>query len=417
MSSILYTLLISLNRSFTFLRQRINLWFVTKVLLIIPIVALHFNVGLANNYYVNASTGSNSSGNGSQSSPWKTITFALSNISGSGHTITVAAGTYNSALGETFPILMKNGVSLVGAGMDISIIDAASSNIVLRCVSIVDPATRVEGFTIKGGKVTASSSAGAGMFISAGSTLKISNNKIIGNINGSVGKGGGLYLENSSPWIFNNTISGNSAGSSGDGAGIYITNGSPVIEGNRIVNNTSGNYSYGGGVYITGSTSAPRIMNNLIVKNPEGGIICENSCKPRIINNTICENAGHGIMISSAMPDTIMNNILSLNTGYGIYEGWTTSDPGKVWYNLFYANNSGVYRDEGATDYYTVNTLHASVSECKYNIEGDPLFTDKTNEDYHEQLGSPAIDAGDPGFSYANEPSPNGSRVNIGAYG
>ncbi len=57
------------------------------------------------------------------------------------------------------------------------------------------------------------------------------------------------------------------------------------------------------------------------------------------------------------------------------------------------------------------------MAECKYNIDGDPLFVDRVNNDYHEQSYSPVIDAGDPSFSYLNEPSPNGSRINIGAYG
>jgi len=109
-----------------------------------------FQTASADNYYVNASTGSDSAGHGAQSSPWKTITYALNQISGSGHTLYMAAGTYNPTLGETFPILVKNGVSLVGGGVDVSIIDANSTEIVLRCVGIVDVSTRIDGFTIKG---------------------------------------------------------------------------------------------------------------------------------------------------------------------------------------------------------------------------------------------------------------------------
>ena len=37
--------------------------------------------------------------------------------------------------------------------------------------------------------------------------------------------------------------------------------------------------------------------------------------------------------------------------------------------------------------------------------------------DVHERRGSPAIDKGDPADGYALEPSPNGKRINIGAYG
>lgn len=68
----------------------------------------------ADNYYVNASTGNNASGNGSQANPGKTITYALDPTTGSGHALYAAASTYGPAIGETFPIFMRDGVSLVG---------------------------------------------------------------------------------------------------------------------------------------------------------------------------------------------------------------------------------------------------------------------------------------------------------------
>jgi len=68
------------------------------------------------------------------------------------------------------------------------------------------------------------------------------------------------------------------------------------------------------------------------------------------------------------------------------------------------------------------------------NISTDPLFVNASNGDFHLQStaghfnaatgqfvndsrNSPAIDAGNPSSSYANEPAPNGSRVNLGCYG
>ncbi|MCX6137670.1 MAG: DUF1565 domain-containing protein [Ignavibacteriales bacterium] len=184
------------------------------VCLLLP---LSMNEVYATAYYVNAVTGSNTGGSGTQSAPWKTITYALNQISGTGQTLYVAAGTYNTALGETFPIVAKDGVSLIGAGMDVSIIDAGNTNIVLRCAGIVDPTTRIEGLTIQGGRISStSSSGGTGIYISAGSALTIANNKITGNTNYSGGKGGGMFITNSSPLIVNNLITGNSPGTFGD---------------------------------------------------------------------------------------------------------------------------------------------------------------------------------------------------------
>jgi len=68
------------------------------------------------------------------------------------------------------------------------------------------------------------------------------------------------------------------------------------------------------------------------------------------------------------------------------------------------------------------------------NIEVDPLLADPLNGDYHlksrfgrrnpatqtwvtDDVTSPCIDAGDPASDYSSEPQPNGSRINMGAYG
>ncbi len=68
------------------------------------------------------------------------------------------------------------------------------------------------------------------------------------------------------------------------------------------------------------------------------------------------------------------------------------------------------------------------------NMTSDPLFADPENGDYHllseqgrhwpdediwilDNITSPCIDSGDPHADYSNEPKPNGSCINIGAYG
>ncbi|MCK5031783.1 MAG: right-handed parallel beta-helix repeat-containing protein, partial [Thermoplasmatales archaeon] len=324
------------------------------------------------------------------------------------HTLYAAAGTYDTTLGENFPILIKNSVSLVGAGIDISIIDANSTNSVIHCISIVDASTRIEGFTITEGSATS----GAGFYISAGSTLTIKDNKITSNTSSS--DGGGFYVIDASPKIIDNTISGNKAGVFDEGDALYLSNSSALIKSNTIIQNINSNaYSC---LYIIGATSSPRIIHNIIAKNSHGGIDCIAS-NPIIINNTISDNTGDGIYIATSSLDSLFNNIISLNSGYGINESGSSSDPGKVWYNLFYANSSGLYHDEGTTDYYTASSLNTGVAECENNIDGDPMFVDRVNGDYHLQLGSPAIDAGDPSFDFSYEPSPNGGRINIGAYG
>src|SRR5258708_29671770 len=60
-------------------------------------------------YYVNALAGLNTN-SGTQISPFKTITYALSVAKRSGSTVHVLPGAYNVANGEVFPITVPAGV-------------------------------------------------------------------------------------------------------------------------------------------------------------------------------------------------------------------------------------------------------------------------------------------------------------------
>ncbi len=66
------------------------------------------------------------------------------------------------------------------------------------------------------------------------------------------------------------------------------------------------------------------------------------------------------------------------------------------------------------------------------NMAVDPKFANQSGGDYHlkstagrwsgtawvkDTEDSPCLDKGDPASSYANEPAPNGGRINIGGYG
>jgi len=70
--------------------------------------------------YVDAHTGSDTSGNGSQTTPYKTLTKAVNllatskSLSPSGVTIFVSSGDYNAANGERFPIVIPKSVTISG---------------------------------------------------------------------------------------------------------------------------------------------------------------------------------------------------------------------------------------------------------------------------------------------------------------
>ncbi len=70
--------------------------------------------------YVNPSTGSDTTGNGSMTKPYKTLTKAVAvltsakSLSSSGVTITLAGGVYDAANGEKFPIVIPTNVTIAG---------------------------------------------------------------------------------------------------------------------------------------------------------------------------------------------------------------------------------------------------------------------------------------------------------------
>ena len=71
--------------------------------------------------YVSATTGSDTSGNGSMSAPYKTLTKAVAvlvaakSVSPNGVTISLGSGNYDAANGEKFPIVIPRSVSISGA--------------------------------------------------------------------------------------------------------------------------------------------------------------------------------------------------------------------------------------------------------------------------------------------------------------
>lgn len=107
-------------------------------------------------------------------------------------------------------------------------------------------------------------------------------------------------------------------------------------------------------------------------------------------------------------------------------------------YNLYsFRNNNSLLVEQqtltGGSDYYnTMPTWSAAVSSETHSITLPPLFANDTYGDFYPRSTrgrftpsgwvtdaelSPLIDSGSPASSFANEPLPNGGRINIGAYG
>lgn len=77
--------------------------------------------------YVDALNGDDLTGTGAVVAPWRTLTKAHSTPLAVGDVVHVAPGVYDAALGESFPITLKSGVRVIGAGMDRTFLNGASS--------------------------------------------------------------------------------------------------------------------------------------------------------------------------------------------------------------------------------------------------------------------------------------------------
>jgi hypothetical protein len=215
---------------------------------------------------------------------------------------------------------------------------------------------------------------------------------------------------------------------------------SPTIDHCRIANCSS---AYGGAIFCIDESKAT-ISNCLIVDNAAGmggGIYLDYYCEPSITNNVIaCNNAtyGGGIYNTWAYP-AIVNNTIVNNYGAAMYLDATyyyyfTTHNTSVVNNIVWGNE--IYMSDSAdSDEYDVryNDIQAGWDGLG-NIDVDPLFADSAGRDYHlkseagrwdpktgtwvtDGVTSPCIDAGNPASAYADEPAPNGDRIDMGAFG
>jgi parallel beta-helix repeat protein len=240
--------------------------------------------------------------------PCKTITYALQQTTGN-VSICIGEGTFSISTGETFPLVLKEGIKLKCQGVNhSSVIDGGVSDVIQGA-----PNASIEGCTISGtpaiddngDPITVNNCiidgpGGAGVLLSADSTVM---NSIIRNYNGE-----GHYAIRISGG--NSTLSGNTI--SGNFDGVRITGGNPALSNNTINNNNNT------GIYISGSAN-PVITNNTINNNGSFGVYISSvgSPTPTFSGNTLTGN-NYGIRIDGGTP-IISGNILSCNTSSDLY--------------------------------------------------------------------------------------------------
>jgi parallel beta-helix repeat protein len=292
-----------------------------------------------------------------------------------GDTVLVAAGTYHEN------VRVKSGIDLVGAGADLTIIDASGYG------DVVD--ARANHATI------------------SGFTLRNSGEFDTGHMNC------GVYVDGRyAPIIKNNAIVNNRIG-------VGIWHGAcPDIRNNILEDNSDGLYIYGS----EERPSNPAIVNNTIVSNQKDGIVLRTMVSPTILNNIIVRHIGginHNYVTGS--PTLAYNNLWDNDVNYlcDNRADDALAGPGSISVDPCFVM-SGYWADvndpnivvAGPADPNAVwvdGDYHLRSPAGRYYRNGQVWAVDDST--------SPCIDAGDPASDVGDEPFPHGARINMGAYG
>lgn len=228
--------------------------------------------------FVNATVGSDRTGNGTQMSPLATITHALK-AAPANSIIVLEPGEYSAETGEVFPLQLRAGVTVQGMP------GPGRNQIVIRGGDrYLSPSQGLQNVAILAadaaglGNVTVMNphSAGLGLWIESGSPV-VRENAFMGN-----GYAGVLIAGGGHPVIERNYFSENGE------AGLVITGPSAArVEGN-VFERT------GTGIQVAPGAS-PHIENNRIVQNQDG-IILQADARPQLVNNVIAQNRRNGLV-------------------------------------------------------------------------------------------------------------------------
>lgn len=163
------------------------------------------------------------------------------------------------------------------------------------------------------------------------------------------------------------------------------------------------------------------IDHNLILKNKIGIYI--HSDNVNLTYNTIAHNEKNGILIDTN-PNTpvitLENNVIASNGSSDYRSGiefilYDSIDLKPVFlaYNDIYDNFYLTWWDAPQSPIPIVFTELFGPN----NFSENPFFVDDNNENYHLLSISPCIDQADPNDDCSYEPEPNGGRCNLGFYG
>jgi hypothetical protein len=188
----------------------------------------------------------------------------------------------------------------------------------------------------------------------------------------------------------------------------------PLVVMNNIIYNTAGS---GTGIQLYGYSNYARIQNNTFYKVCYGIYQQHASASNQytIKNNIICvdnNSAYYGIYCEAPAPfiSCNYNDIYRMGGGFGKvgYYNGNASATLAEWQNATPFDDNSI----------SLNPRLVNPDSADFHLKSMAGHFDEATQNWmNDSETSECIDKGDPSDSYANEPSPNGGRINIGCYG
>ena len=372
----------------------------------LPVLLLLGSPALAADYYVDASGGSDAHTGTSWTDAWKTISHAMAMIPSGPNDVHIAAGVYDEAMGETFPIAIRSELNYVAEGGQAIVDGAGTSGSLFRYLWSVSDVS-FQGLWLR--------NAGFGIALPGARNGSLSLTDVVISDMTVSGIHIQAYFDGIDHMWFDVDVTRTRIFDCSEGiwiealcrdidlydCGIQLT-----CTDSEIYQNVHGLVTWTDPEWHYGNADARLEISGCRIHDNVRGVGQYNAATPVTVESTVFDSNGVGFLGSGSAAELTNCTIVS-STNEGVV-GTTAATVG-LRNCIVYGNGddlsgsvSAAYCDIGDGDYAGTNG----------NISADPLFLDAANGDYRLLLSSPCVDAGDPTLG----PDCDGTVADMGAF-